>query len=488
MINNSVVDYILDYLVGAVFLADTTTSAEEESAHEITALKRRSRRIKLIRYTKDPEKIKGADVVIYPSSFFDLDVYGTERAYPALPLEEWEGIPLLYGTPRQEWSSDGHTLIIYADVVASTYFLISRYEEMWRRDERDARGCFFGKASLPYKAGFLHRPIVDEYGLALRRIITDCGILDRVGARFSPREARFSRVNMTYDVEHLFRYRGIGGFGRAISDGLPLSVAWTYLLGRHQGDPYYESLLELIAEKSKGQEDTLLSPSIEVSLFLGVGRSKSLLRRMRNKLPSRILRIILTKGDRVGMSYGLLFGLDASSDTRCLPTEKEVLQGKLERITIHSRHQALALREPEDMLDLLSIGIRHDYSMSYTDAPGYRLGTCRAVRFINPNTRALTDLVMHPVLYPMAGHQETDQVEAYEELWHSIEMLIKASEQHSGELNILWKANRLTPKLSPTNARLHRNVLQLLHRLLSPQGDIYGHTTSGVMAVDTTMK
>lgn len=468
MINNSLIDYILDYLIGAVYL-DDVASVDESSSHEPTVIKR-SRRLKLIRYTRDPEKMKGADVVIYPSTFFDLDVYGTERAFPSLPLEEWEGIPLLYGTPRHEWSSDGYTLIIYADVVASTYFLISRYEEMWRRNERDEQGRFPGKASLPYRAGFLHRPIVDEYGLALRRIITDSGILDRAGAKLSPRGAMLSRVNMTYDVEHLFRYRGLGGFGRAIADGLPLPIGWTYLLGRHQGDPYYETILKIISHKSKVQ-DAQLKPALEMSLFLGVGRSKSILRRMRNKLPSRLLRIILSKADRVGMSYGLLFGLDASSDTRCLPAEKEALQSKLERVTIHSRHQALALREPEDMLDLLSIGIRHDYSMSYTDVPGYRLGTCRAVRFINPNTRALTDLVMHPVLYPMAGYQETEQVEEYETLWHSIEALIKASVQYSGELNVLWRANRLTPELSPTNARLHQDVLQLLYHLSSKQGD-----------------
>lgn len=465
MINHSVVDYILDFLVGSIVYLDETLDSGQGTLGTIVC--KRRRKVKLIRYTRDPDMMRGADVVIYPSSFFDLDVYGTQQAYPELPLAEWRGVPLLYGSPREEWSSDGHTLIIYADIVASTYFLISRYEEMWRRNERDDRGCFPAEASLPYRAGFLQRPIVDEYGAVLRQILVDHGILDRVGAKLTPRAKGFSKVNMTYDIEHLFRYRGIRGFARAMGDGLSLATSWTYLLGRHHGDPYYESILEIIDQRSKALE-TNTTVKIETSLFWGVARSKCLLRKIRNRLPSRILRIILSKGDRLGISHGLLFGLDASRDTRRLPYEKDALQDKLERVTLHSRHQDLALREPEDMLDLLSIGIRHDYSMSNTDALGYRLGTCRAVRFINPNTRALTDMIMHPTLYlPAVVHQSLERNKIKQEQWERIEDVIRASARYSGELNLLWQVDKICPTLSPLNAQLHQNVLELLYRMLS---------------------
>ncbi len=464
MISGSVVDYILDFLVGAVALGDTQEA--EDTASWALPLRGRNRRIKLIRYTRDPEKMRGADVVIYPSNFFDLDIYGTAKAYPSLPLSEWEGVPLLFGSPRWEWSSDGCTLIVYADLVASTYFLISRYEEMWRRDERDERGCFPGKASLAYKAGFLHRPIVDEYGAVLRNLLERNGILDRVGAELSPREQTFAKVNMTYDVEHLFRYAGIGGLRRALSDGLSLSASWTYLLGRHQGDPYYETLQRIIRERAE-DEQARLRPRIETTLFWGIGRSRDALTRIRYRLPSRVLRILLAKGERAGISHGLLFGIEASHDPRRLSGEKEATQHKLGRVVIHSRHQGLALREPEDMLDLLSIGVRHDYSMGYADVPGYRLGTCRAVRFINPNTRALTEMVMHPILSLGAGCQGSDEQEAYEQLWASAVELIKATARHSGELNLRWSISSLSSRLSPSYARLHEDTLRLLHSLLS---------------------
>ena len=116
---------------------------------------------------------------------------------------------------REEWSADGSQLIIHADLLASTYFLISRYEEMYRRSERDSYGRFPGKSSLPYRAGFLHRPIIDEYGEALRQILLETGIAERHNLRLEERPQTFSRVNLTHDLSRPYNYRGWRSFLRA---------------------------------------------------------------------------------------------------------------------------------------------------------------------------------------------------------------------------------------------------------------------------------
>ena len=122
-------------------------------------------------YTDNPAEMLRYKVVIKPSGFFDVGVYGTDAADPKLPLLEWEGVPLLFGPPCVTRVYAGGPILIHADIVASTYYLVSRYEEMYRRTERDAYGRFPGKKSLPYRAGFLHRPIVEEYGEQLRSLL-----------------------------------------------------------------------------------------------------------------------------------------------------------------------------------------------------------------------------------------------------------------------------------------------------------------------------
>ena len=99
-------------------------------------------------------------IQIVPSGFFDEDVYGTPKSLPILPLKEIEGVPLLFGEPEIE--RRGKRLIIYADIIASAYFLLTRYEEIVRREVRDQFGRFPGMESLPYRAGFIHRPIEAE--------------------------------------------------------------------------------------------------------------------------------------------------------------------------------------------------------------------------------------------------------------------------------------------------------------------------------------
>ena len=140
---NRTLHYLIRFLVG------------EDAPSEI---------VESIGYTNDSNLFDKYNVVIIPSGFFDEHIYGTPASMPQLPLREVQGIPLLFGSPKEEWIGD--TWVVHADIIASTYFLVSRYEEMMRRDVRDAHGRFPGRESLPYRAGFLHRPIVDEIGRA----------------------------------------------------------------------------------------------------------------------------------------------------------------------------------------------------------------------------------------------------------------------------------------------------------------------------------
>lgn len=136
--NNHAIHYIIRFLLG------------EDISEEIVAA---------IGYTNNSKHYDRYSIVIIPSGFFTNHIYGTASSLPELPLQEIEGTPLLFGSPLVEQIGD--TLVIHADIIASTYFLITRYEEIIQRNVRDEHGRFPGKNSLPYRAGFLHRPIVD---------------------------------------------------------------------------------------------------------------------------------------------------------------------------------------------------------------------------------------------------------------------------------------------------------------------------------------
>ena len=147
----------------------------------------------MIGYTNDPNRFANYKVVIIPSGFFNERIYGTKSSLPQLPLQEIQGVPLLFGSPKEE--RIGNTWVIHADIIASTFFLITRYEEMIRRNIRDEHGRFLGKESLPYKAGFIRRPIVDEYRLLLHRWLCQAQIC------IPDIKTQIRKIYLTHDVD-----------------------------------------------------------------------------------------------------------------------------------------------------------------------------------------------------------------------------------------------------------------------------------------------
>src|SRR4029077_5188827 len=106
--------------------------------------------------------------------------------------------PLFVRTSEDAWECP-------IDLLASMLLTLSRFEEL-QSDERDMHGRFLAAQSVALKHNFLHRPIVDEYGLALQQVIE--ALLP--GWRPPGRELR---VKLSHDIAET-------GFPRSISNSL----------------------------------------------------------------------------------------------------------------------------------------------------------------------------------------------------------------------------------------------------------------------------
>jgi len=63
---------------------------------------------------------------------------------------------------------------------------------------------------------------------------------------------------------------------------------------------------------------------------------------------------------------------------------------------IVSRFHYLRFRFPESFRLLVEVGIKHDYSLGYTDRVGYRAGTARPFPFFNLIENRAESLMLHP--------------------------------------------------------------------------------------------
>lgn len=127
--------------------------------------------INLFAYCKENEidNFNNKKIIIIQSAFFDDEVFGSIKSMPILPLKRWHDIPILFGSEK-EIQKDRQT-IIYADLIASTFFMISRYEETLGIQGKDKYGRVKGTDSLPYRGGFIDRPIIDEYRFEINKTL-----------------------------------------------------------------------------------------------------------------------------------------------------------------------------------------------------------------------------------------------------------------------------------------------------------------------------
>lgn len=384
--------------------------------------------IRTIGYTDDRNEFYRYNVVIVPSGFFSEGVYGTPESIPSLPLEEIDHIPLLFGTPKTRVIGD--TLVVYADIIASTYFLITRYEEMVRRNVRDEHGRFPGKESLPYRAGFILHPIVDEYRRLLRHWLRQSG-LELPDIRKGIR-----KVWLTHDVDAPTLYRSWKGLVRSLRDKRGLIRSLKGKFGALEKDPYYtfprffELDKELIRLRKKER--------CEAVYFIRSG-GKAPQDKPHYKLNQKDMARLIDSIEREEATIGLHASYLASEQPDNIAKEKAALEQHTVKEIKWNRHHFLAAREPESLDRLEAAGITDDFTMGYADMVGFRLGTCRPVRWINPVNRRLSSLLLHPLTMMDNTMEEKKYMGlSLDEAQMTGLALINHVEDHGGELVLLW--------------------------------------------------
>jgi hypothetical protein len=113
----------------------------------------------------------------------------------------WKGLPSLFPVTSE----------IPFDVLAATFYLVSRYEEYNKEAGRDELGRFLASTSFAFRNNFLDRPLVDEWRHALVEIIEEKWTA-------SSQQTEYKEI-LSIDIDSAFAYkhkgfkRTLGGFG-----------------------------------------------------------------------------------------------------------------------------------------------------------------------------------------------------------------------------------------------------------------------------------
>ncbi|SUB88655.1 Uncharacterised protein [Porphyromonas macacae] len=449
MIDNSTIRYLIRFV--------TNLNVSDENGLSAT---------RLIGYTDNPQEMLQYRIVIKPSGFFKIGNYGTEASFPVLPLKKWHGIPILFGEgddhdkPADIYPVEGqgkYPVIIQADLIAGAYFLISRYEEIYKRKIRDSHGRFPGKESIPFKGNFIHRPVIDEYGRELRRMLRQLGV--PLEEETAPHV--FSRIYLTHNIFSPFcQNRRTECFEHFKHRVFLLFKRWAARANLRYHENEISSTKFLEWDRSVGKH--FAKGSVKTIFFmLTPGHSNE------NKRIHRLTHYTNRFLRKAILRYRVVVGLSCNKEC-CLHPEliskaRKQLKTQFGVWTQYGRFEYLAAREPEDFIALYESGIRHDFSMGYFDVPGFRLGTARPVYFINPSLGKLTDLLIHPLTISDRSLSDHDGMRmTYEEALGYAQGLVKKVAEVNGELVLSWHSDLLNKENHEYHSRLYRDLLRLI--------------------------
>jgi hypothetical protein len=141
--------------------------------------------------------------------------------------------------------------------------------------------------------------------------------------------------------------------------------------------------------------------------------------------------------------YEAIIGLHSSyqsgKEPHLILSEKKNLEKAFNLEAKYNRHHFLVSREPEDMEYLGIAGLTEDYTMGYADVAGFRLGTSLPVRYINPVTRRLSSLILHPLVVMDCTLNEIKYMNLTKDRAEEYCMrLIEHIRNVNGELTLLW--------------------------------------------------
>lgn len=269
------------------------------------------------------------------------------------------------------------------DIFASTFYLLSRYEE-YLPHVNDDYGRFMASESLAKKHGFLDQPIIDIWAYKLKAVLQE---------RFP--EFQFPErsyvIEPIIDVPSAFEYKSKGllrTIGGTFKDVFRfkfknLYQRYSVLFGLQQ-DPN-DTFNWLITQQKKSK--------FKFTVFFLIGNYSTYDKNISiNK--KAFVSLIKSVGDYC--TIGLKASYFALDNLSMLKKEKE----RLERITNVSlqsvRNSYSKVNLPKTYRNFVDLEIQKDYTMGYIDELGFRAGTCTPYLFYDLEYEVQTPLQVHP--------------------------------------------------------------------------------------------
>jgi hypothetical protein len=344
------------------------------------------------------------------------------------------GGPLFVRTSGDTWECP-------IDLLASMLLTLSRFEEL-QSNERDLHGRFLGVQSVALKHNFLHRPIVDEYGLALEQV------MQSLLPGWQPAERKL-RVKLSHDVDET-------GFPRSISSSLG------HTLNRRQP---FATLRDLLGP-AFGLRPSLLEAVFRITeLSKRHGMVSALYWKNSPKsdwdsgydLSMKAVHEAVFQLKNDGTELGVHPSYYTFNDPCRFSNEVKRICEVIDETRVGGRQHFLRWH-PRTWHEWEKCGLAYDSTVGFSDQIGFRAGTCVPYRPWSLELNREIELLEIPLLamdVTLAYYMRLTPEK-------SVELLLRCAERCKivgGVFTLLWHNRSL---LDPNYGRAYQTVLSAL--------------------------
>jgi len=368
-------------------------------------------------------------------------------------------IPVLFGEPmvrigQQDASTPGappkepQTDAIHCeiDIFGSIFFMLSRYEEAVVSDQ-DEHDRFPATASVAYRAGFLDRPVVNEYVELLWAMMkTLWPGLQRKARQFTV------RASHDVDVPYNDAFRPLSdALRRTGGDLLKRRDCSAALENLHR---WYRVRRGYVALDRNNTFDFIMTESERRGLrsaFYFLADTKDRPVHCRYSLHGPAMVDLIRRIDHRSHEIGLHTSFYTYQDPKRTADEADALRTALTEIGVGQqirggRQHYLRWETPTTFQNWNAAGMEYDSTLGYADRAGFRCGTCWPYPVYDVFERRTLPLMEYPLVVMEASvlsHRymnKSGNAEAYD----VFKRLKDTCRAYSGDYTLLWHNSELT--------------------------------------------
>lgn len=329
---------------------------------------------------------------------------------------------------KSVWTETEDEIILESDIVASTFFMLTRWEETLE-GERDMHDRFLGKNALAHQNDFLEKPVVNQYVEILWAFFQKIKITQA-------RKKRNFKIVPTHDVDIPFLFPNfIYGLRTVARYLISPTYFWDginylkfYLKGK---DPYDTHDVFLDGAEKLG---------VKAHFFFMAGCHNRF--DPRDQLSHPKVKSLIEKIKKRGHQIGFHPSYKSYEDAIIFSQEKKRLEEIAGQKVETGRQHYLRFENPTTWNLWENEKMKWDSTMSYADEIGFRNGVCYPFPVFDILKRKKLNLIERPLIL-MEGTLGLYMNITLEDAKNRVGELMKQIKKYEGDFVFLWHNSSL---------------------------------------------